>query len=104
MDNFFSSYSLLHSLLEKGIYATGTLRPNRKHFPRDLIDVVKKGQNGNITVTVWQDKKPVVVISSQHNPCVTATLKRKKSTGKRIDVVCPQALYGTRPKSVRKVR
>ena len=70
MDNFFSSYSLLHSLLEKGIYATGTLRPNRKHFPRDLIDVVKKGlpsrgdlvfrQNGNITVTVWQDKKPVV--------------------------------------------
>ena len=49
-------------------------------------------QNGNITVTVWQDKKPIVVISSQHNPCVTATVKRKKNTVERIDVVCPQAV------------
>ena len=97
MDNYFSSISLFKTLLELGIYATGTLRSNRKLFPTDLVPLVKKGlpsrgnfvfrQHGNISVIVWQDTKPVVIISSQHSPSTTGTVQRKKKSGERIDVV-----------------
>ena len=35
-DNFFSTFRLMKSLLEKRIYATATTRPNRKGFPVPL--------------------------------------------------------------------
>ena len=69
MDNFFSSIPLFQKLLEDNIYATGTLRSNRKKFPTDLLPFVKKGlptrgdtrfrQDGNLSVIVWQDTKAV---------------------------------------------
>ena len=49
-------------------------------------------QDGNLAVTVWQDTKPVVIISTQHRPTDKTTIKRKKLTGERVDVVCPQAV------------
>jgi hypothetical protein len=33
MDNYFTSPTLFEELLEKGIYARGTVRSNRKGFP-----------------------------------------------------------------------
>ena len=41
MDNFFSSIGLFQRLLDDKIYATGTLRSNRKMFPPDLATVAK---------------------------------------------------------------
>ena len=59
-DNFFSSIPLFQNLLKDGIYATGTLRSNRKQFPKDLKPYLKPGlpqrgwhlfrQNGNTVV------------------------------------------------------
>ena len=102
MDNFFSGIPLFQRLLDDGIYATGTLRLNRKSFPDDLKSVAKKGlasrgdmefrQDGNLVATVWQDTKPVTILSTQHDPAITTTVKRKKGDGSTVDVTCPQAI------------
>ena len=78
MDNFFSSVELFKTLLEEKIFCCGTLRENRKHFPRSLKGQVLKNQgdskfarDGNLVCTIWKDKarkKHVTVLSSQCNP------------------------------------
>lgn len=77
-DNFFSSVDLLLDLLKVGLYGCGTLRSNRKGFPEDLKPLLKKGlgergeykvrQHKQLTVSLWQDNRPVVVISTNSNP------------------------------------
>ena len=76
-DNFFSSVDLALDLLRAGLYSCGTLRSNCKGFPA-LLKLVVKGldtrgssktyQNGNLTVTVWQDNRPVTLIFHQLRP------------------------------------
>ena len=44
MDNFFSSVELFKTLLEERIFCCGTLKENRKHFPRSLKGQVLKNQ------------------------------------------------------------
>ncbi len=71
-DNFFSSIDLLSSF-GNGLYGCGTLRSNRKGFPPQRKDVVKKGftsksesktyQMKRLTVSVWQDNK---IVSNCH--------------------------------------
>ena len=102
MDNFFSGVSLFRDLLQDKVYATGTLRSNRKQFPTDLIPFVKKGlptrgdiefrQDGNLVVFVWQDTKAVVIMSSAHDPTTTATVRRKKVNGNVVSVTCPKSI------------
>ncbi len=102
MDKIFTSIALFQKLLEDKIYATGTLHSNRKGFPQDLLDKVKRGllsrgdtvsgQSGNLVATVWQDTKLVTILSSQHNPSDITTVQRKKSDRTSISVKCPQAI------------
>ncbi len=102
MDNFFSGIPLFKRLLDDDIYATGTLRTNRKFFPSDLLPAAQRGltsrgdlqfrQDGNLVATVWQDTKPMAVLSTQHDPSCTTTVRRKKGDGSVIDVTCPQAI------------
>ena len=87
MDNFFSSVALFRRLLADNIYATGTLRSNRKMFPADLVSSVKRGlpsrgdiefqQDGNLAIFVWQDTKEVVIMSTAHSPAITTTEERE---------------------------
>ena len=42
-DNFFTSVKLFHQLHRDGIYATGTIRADRRGFPQELKTHVKKG-------------------------------------------------------------
>ena len=89
-------------LLADDIYATGTLRSNRKLFPTDLIPAVKRGlpsrgdiefrQDGNLAVIVWQETKAVIVVSTAHDPSATTTVRRKKGDGNVISVTCPNAI------------
>jgi len=91
MDNFFSSIHLYRRLLEDNIYATRTLRSNRKMFPSDLVTAAKRGlasrgalefrQADNVVVTVWQDTRPVVVLST-HDPLNVGTVSRKQKDGR----------------------
>ena len=99
MDNFFSSIHLFQRLLEDNIYATGTLRSNRKCF---LVTVGKRGlasrgnlefrQADNVVVTVWQDTRAVVILSTQHDPSNTTTVSRKQKDGSKVNVNCPQLI------------
>ena len=99
MDNFFTSVPLLSSLLSDNIFACGTFRRHRKYFPADLLSAAKVGlpkrgdflqrQTGNLVMTVWQDTKPVVVLSTNCDPTVHTEVKRKQKDGSQTTVQCP---------------
>ena len=88
---FFSSVSLYKNLLAENLYCMGTLRSNRRNFPPDLKDAAKRGlacrgdrvvrQDGNVSICVWQDTRPVTFMSSGHNPAHTKSIRRKKGDG-----------------------
>ena len=102
MDSFFPSVSLYQHLLHDKIYCTGTLRSNRCNFPPDLKEVAKRGlahrgdvvirQDGNVSVCVWQDTRPVTFMTSGHNPCHSKAISRKKIDGSVVQVNCPQCI------------
>ena len=117
-DNYFSSVNLFLDLLEQGTYACGTLRSNRKGFPKDILNIVKEGLPSrgdlvvrqmkeskssnipvvrskkvrNLNVCIWQDTRPVVVLSSHNSPGKTAEVSRKKKDGAVISIPCPSVI------------
>ena len=62
MDNFFSSVALFRRLLADNIYATGTLRSNRKMFPADLVSSVKRGLPSRGDIEFQQDGNLVIFV------------------------------------------
>ena len=47
MNNLFSSPGLFSTLLNKKIFASGTIRPNRIEFPKELVQKMKKRTRGS---------------------------------------------------------
>lgn len=101
-DNYFTSISLLDNLLEKKLFACGTIRVNRKHYPSSIMKKDKElkmseydfAQSNDIGVTKWKDrgKKCVSTASTIHNPSTTTTISRKNKRGEKIPVNCPQMI------------
>ena len=97
IDNFFSSVSLMISLLKVGIYSCGTLRADRKGSPQDLKQMAKKGsktrgesktrQFQNVTVSVWQDTKPVLAIATKMDSVI-----RTQKDGSRNEYSSPKSI------------
>lgn len=98
-DNFFTGINLLD------LYGCGTVRTNRKGFPSELKPVVKKGmkergdskavqsvQSNNLTVSVWQDNKPVTVVTTNSVPTIKEQVFRKQRDGSSNAVSCPQSI------------
>ena len=102
MDNFFTSVPLFKDLLQNGIYACGTLRRDRKYLPVDMKIISKNGlanrgdyqfrQDGNLVMTVWQDTKPVCMLSTLWDPEDATTVRRKRKNGDTIEVRCPNVV------------
>lgn len=99
MDGFFTSVQLFEKLLSKGFYAVGTTRHNRKHFPKELLEEVKRcsrgkwvwRQHGQMVCFSWMDKKPVNLLSTCCDAKEESMIKRR--TGKDlIDVACPSVV------------
>lgn len=107
-DNFFSSPRLFDALLERGLYACGTVQVTAREFPADLKVLAKKGkkkaeaemglrkrgdsiarQRGALTATAWLDNKVVNVLSTICETHDTQSTKRKAKNGTRIEVPCP---------------
>ena len=101
-DNFFASVDLALDLFISGLYSCGTLRTNRKGFPSALKLAAKKGlkergasksrQQGNLTVSVWQDNRPVALIATNSDPTTTNSVLRKNKDGSSTTYSCPNSL------------
>ena len=97
-DNFFSSISLFETLHERGIYACGTARRDRHGFPDTLKSVtLQRGefiscQRGNLTATIWQDKRQVVMLSTMSDPAKEESVQRTQKDGNKVSVPCPDAV------------
>lgn len=86
-DNYFTGVPLMQNLLGNGLYACGTVRVNRKQFPKELKkprDVKNRGdykimQKGdtNLTATVWKDKKLVYHLTTLSEPTEEADAQRR---------------------------
>lgn len=73
-DRFFTSIPLVQCLENYGIYACGTIKADRRRFPTELKNPnlergdAKQVQHENMVITVWNDNKPVHVLSITSNP------------------------------------
>ena len=78
-DNFFTSPALLVKLLEMGIYATGTVRANRKNMPVLKHDKeMKRGEHdwfssNHLSAIKWMDNKSVMLLYNYFNFNVKVT-------------------------------
>ncbi|XP_064467766.1 piggyBac transposable element-derived protein 3-like isoform X2 [Ornithodoros turicata] len=95
-DNFFTSVPLLTDLLEKGVYATGAIRANRKFLPElksdkemKRGDVDQRVSARGILVAKWKVKRCVTVASNAHGTEVS-TVPRKSKDGSTETISCPQ--------------
>ena len=87
MDNFFSSPDLFMALLDKMCYARGTVRLNRKHFPKDSLHAKcvkeqgesKSAQKGPLSAIAWKDKRVIHLLSTADSPVVDDTFVERRS-------------------------
>jgi len=99
-DNFFSSVSLMEELYAAGMYATGTVRTTRIQLPllaRQKTQLAK-GQHkwrskDNTAYVVWQDSKPVHILSTAFDPTVVTNVKRTQKDGTTALVSCPEVVH-----------
>ena len=49
-------------------------------------------QHGNLTISVWQDNRPVTVAATNSDPTANMTVPRKKRDGTVSDYPCPMAI------------
>jgi hypothetical protein len=79
------------------------IRTNRKQYPAEISDEVKKSdrgestfrQCGNLVATAWKDNKVVNIASTLANPSDHTTVNRRQKDGTQLAVHCPLcvALY-----------
>lgn len=98
-DNFFSSVELIQDLLSNNIYATGTIRSNRRQLP-SLATVKEKMNKGEskwltrdkVAYVKWMDTKPVHVVSTAFSPDTIDQARRKQKDGTTLTVNCPKPI------------
>jgi len=95
-DNFFSSFQLLKTFNERGLYAVVMVRGNRKWLPVILKrnDRMHRGEfmfrtKGCVAAIKWQGNKPVTVLSTYRSPKQVTSVKRKNKDGTSSIVLCP---------------
>ena len=100
MNNFYSSLPLFRLLLSHSTYALGTIRSNRKEFPKDLVQETENfahGQSsprqiGGLVAYSFHDRKPVYLLSSFHPPSKKSTIDRRDSFGTVKSISVPAAV------------
>jgi hypothetical protein len=76
MDDFFTSPDLFNDLTKQNINCCGTIRPNRKGLPQNLLPQNKRLKPGDIhsrtkddmMAMVRRDKRDVYTLTNMHNP------------------------------------
>jgi hypothetical protein len=85
MDNYYTGVPLIRELTQAGVNAVGTVRTNRRELPRRLLPKnlalrkheFKVAQMNEMTFSVWQDTKPVCVLSNCHSPTEVGRVNRR---------------------------
>lgn len=99
-DNFFTGIELAQELFTKKTLCSGTIRSNRRGFPKQLCDKKKlkelsrgdviEMKKGPLLAVTWMDNKPVHLISTISQPQGgTIQVKRRKKDGIQQDIPCP---------------
>lgn len=100
INNFYTSVELALALLRRFIYVVGTVRPNRKEFPVDVVNA-KLQQRGDwewrmkepqLLALKWRDVKEVTLLSTMHAPVAGTVTRRHEVTGKEQRVGAPLAV------------
>lgn len=73
--NFYTSYELAISCLNRKTHIVGTLKNNKKFIPKDILhfkfkkgEMVSKEDNNGIVVLKWKDSRDVRILSTKHAP------------------------------------
>ena len=98
MDHYFNSVALFSHLYDKmGTFAAGTARPNRKHYPRDLImrrlperGLIEFKCRNNLAAVVWMDKRCIHFLSSCHDPRKVKWVNCRNKDGTQERITCPE--------------
>ena len=86
--NFFTSPALLVKVLEMGIYATGTVRANRKNIPVLKHDREMKHcehdwfSSNHLSAIKWMDNKSFILLSNYFNQKETQQIERRVKRSK----------------------
>ena len=102
-DNYYTSPQLALTLYKRGINCCGTVRTNRKGFPRSLVKTRAEKQrgyydylsNGPLLAAVWYDHKFVHFMSTMHSATLSGslpTIMRRNKDGSQEPVPCPPLL------------
>ena len=98
VDNYFTSPDLFEKLLQKGTYARGTIRSNRRGYPIQHLnkrDIRVQGefktvQRGEVTACIWMDKKHIYTLSTAEDPAaIERTVQRKNKNGQVKEIRAP---------------
>jgi hypothetical protein len=96
-DNYYFSIKLFTTLLERGFYATGTVKKGSKGYPPSLagipaahcpprgILVVKMHRSQKIVAMVWMDSKPMWLFSTAVNLVDRACMAPRWVRRERLD-------------------
>ena len=86
-------------LLEMGIYATGTVRANRKNMPVLKHDKdMKLGEHdwfslNHLSAIKWMDNKSAILLYNYFNPKETQQMERRvKASKDEVKVTCPSVI------------
>ena len=98
IDNLFTNIHLLQELKESSINVVGTIRTNRKEYPKALQDKNLLKQMNQVefhTVAsdttgciVWEDTKHVSFLSNVHSSHGNSTISRKMRRGENVILPC----------------
>ena len=108
MDNFSCDPHLFFELETKKVLACGTIRANRKVFPKNIaitpamVRRMNRGDyiwrsHGRLVAMAWYDKRPVYMISTIHpqeSIGTPTTVPHRSQAGPRELVPCPPAQCG----------
>ena len=101
-DRYYTSVILVQYMLTNlDICMSGTAMTNRREFPMTLVrtaNEMNRGEwdlffNGHIACLVWQDKRPLYVVTSQYiSSPQQEVLRYDPALGRRAAVRCPKAV------------
>lgn len=98
VDNNYTSPQLLLDLLSKGTFCAGTIKTNRKGFPKDLVpDDSSKMPIGSfrfattpkLTAVWWRDRRDVFALSTIHSASACTVMKCPKGCKDKRPTPCP---------------